>query len=139
MENDSIRSVGSDTLVDIWIEGKMRALCVSHEAIGAFIGFERARGLSELDRREFVRTHLPLVVSAAKSRLTEAGADADALTIDVGQLPRGDGQSGERRLRDRRKSERRQLKVPRPGQPERRKNDRRQGDRRSRPPKPKGD
>ena len=136
MENDSIRSVGSDTLVDIWIEGKMRALCVSHEAIGAFVGFERAGGMTDLDRREFVRTHLPLVISAAKTRLSETGADAEALTIDVGQLPRGDGRSGERRLRDRRKSERRQLKLPRPGQTERRKSDRRQGDRRTRAPKP---
>ena len=137
MENDSIRSVGNDTLVDIWIEGKMRALCVSQEAIGAFLGFERAGGMSDLDRREFVRTHLPLIISAAKSRLAEVGADVDAVTIDVGQLPRGDGQSGERRLRDRRKTERRQMKLPRPGQPERRKGDRRQGDRRSKPPKPK--
>jgi hypothetical protein len=137
LENDSIRSVGSDTLVDIWIEGKMRALCVSQEAIGAFLGFERAGSMSDIDRREFVRTHLPLVISAAKTRLSEAGADADALSIDVGQLPRSDGRSGERRLRDRRKSERRQLKVPRPGQQERRKSDRRQGDRRTRPPKPK--
>jgi hypothetical protein len=137
LENDSIRSVGSDTLVDIWIEGKMRALCVSHEAIGAFIGFERAAGMSDLDRREFVRTHLPLVIGAAKERLSEAGADADALTIDVGQLPRGDGRSGDRRLRDRRKGERRQLKLPRAGLPDRRKSDRRQGDRRTRPPKPK--
>jgi len=137
MENDSIRSVGSDTLVDIWIEGKMRALCVSQEAIGAFLGFEVTGGMSDLDRREFVRTHLPLVISAAKACLAETGADADALTIDVGQLPRGDGRSGERRLRDRRKTDRRQMKVPRPGQPERRKSDRRQGDRRSRPPKPK--
>ena len=137
MENDSIRSVGNDTLVDIWIEGKMRALCVSQEAIGAFLGFERAGGMSDLDRREFVRTHLPLIISAAKSRLAEVGADVDAVTIDVGQLPRGDGQSGERRLCDRRKTERRQMKVPRPGQPERRKGDRRQGDRRTKPPKPK--
>jgi hypothetical protein len=137
LENDSIRSIGSDTLVDIWIEGKMRALCVSQEAIGAFLGFERAGGMSDMDRREFVRTHLPLVISAAKTRLGEAGADADALTIDVGQLPRSDGRSGERRLRDRRKTERRQAKVARPGQQERRKGDRRQGDRRTRPPKPK--
>lgn len=138
MENDSIRSVGSDTQVDIWIDGKMRSLCVSQDAIGAFIGFDRASGMSDLDRREFVRTHLPLVIAAAKGRLSEADADADALTIDVGQLPRSDGRIGERRLRDRRKGERRQVNVPRPGQPERRKGDRRQGERRTRPPKPKG-
>ena len=37
MENDSIRSVGSDTLVDIWIDGKMRSLSVSLEAIGGMV------------------------------------------------------------------------------------------------------
>ena len=47
MENDSIRSVGSDTLVDIWIDGKMRSLSVSLEAIGAFLGFDKAAGMSE--------------------------------------------------------------------------------------------
>ena len=69
MENDSIRSVGSDTLVDIWIDGKMRSLSVSLEAIGAFLGFDKASSMSERDRCEFVRTHLPVVVAAAKQRL----------------------------------------------------------------------
>src|SRR3954449_7436665 len=102
MENDSIRSVGSETLVDIWIEGKMRALCLSQEAIGAFLGFEVAGGMSDLDRRDFERPHLPLIISAAKSLPAETGADVEALTIDVGQLPRGDGRSGEGRAGDRR-------------------------------------
>ena len=47
MENDSIRSVGSDTLVDIWIDDKMRSLLVSPEAIGAFLGFDKAAGMSD--------------------------------------------------------------------------------------------
>ncbi len=68
MENDSIRASGNTTVVDIWIEGKMRAVAISNEAVGAFVGFERARGMTESDYCEFVRTHLPLVVSAAKSR-----------------------------------------------------------------------
>ena len=137
MENDSIRSVGSETLVDIWIDGKMRALSVSHEAIGAFLGFDKAADMSDLDRCEFVRTHLPLVVTAAKLRLSETDRDADDIVIDVGQLPRPDGRSGDRRRTDRRKEERRKISVPRPGQAERRKGDRRAGDRRTRPPKPK--
>lgn len=137
MENDSIRSIGTDTLVDIWIDGKMRSLCVSHEAIGAFLGFERAAGLSDPDRREFVRTHLPLIVAAATARLGETDFTADAVTIDVDQLPRPDGRPGNRRGDERRKGERRKTSLPRPGQTERRRSDRRQSDRRTRPPKPK--
>ncbi len=137
MENDSIRSLGTDTLVDIWIDGKMRSLSVSQEAIGAFLGFERASGMSDQDRCEFIRTHLPLIVSAAKQRLSDTNRNADEVVIDVGQLPRSDGRSGDRRQTDRRKGERRKMTVPRAGQPDRRKGDRRAGERRSRPPKPK--
>jgi len=137
LENDSIRTIGTDTLVDIWIEGKIRALCVSHEAIGAFLGFDQARDMTESDRCEFVRTNLPLIVTAAKARLAETGFDAEAVTIDVGQLPRPDGKPGDRREDDRRKGERRRLDVPRRGQAERRRNDRRQGDRRTKPAKPR--
>ena len=137
MENDSIRSIGSDTLVDIWIDGKMRALCVSHEAIGAFLGFDQAADMTEHDRCEFVRTHLPLVVTAAKARLGETDFTADAVSIDVGQLPRPDGRPGDRRENDRRKGDRRKAKLPRPDQTERRRGDRRQGDRRARPTKPR--
>jgi hypothetical protein len=113
MENDSIRSVGSDTLVDIWIEGKMRSLCVSHEAIGAFLGFEQAAGMSDRDRCEFVRTNLPLIVSTAKQRLSETDRNSGEVTIDVGHLPRTDGKSGDRRAIDRRAGERR-TRAPKP-------------------------
>jgi hypothetical protein len=134
MENDSIRSSGTNTLVDIWIDGKIRSICVSQQAIGAFVGFDRAAGMSDRDRCEFVRMQLPLVVSAAKSRLSELGPTAEALTIDVGQLPRPDGQSGDRRRADRRKADRR--KVERPREPERRRSDRRQRERRTPTTKP---
>jgi hypothetical protein len=137
LENDSIRTIGTDTLVDIWIEGKIRALCVSHEAIGAFLGFDQTRDMTESDRCEFVRTHLPLIVTAARTRLAETGFDVEAVTIDVGQLPRPDGKPGDRREDDRRKGERRKMSLPRRGQPERRRNDRRQGDRRTKPAKPR--
>ena len=132
MENDSIRASGTDTLVDIWIDGKMRSICVSHEAIGAFVGFEQAGALTDDSRCEFVRTHLPLVITAAKARLRETGYLANTVTIDVGELPRPDGQSGERRRSDRRKTERRKQSLPLGSKPERRRGDRRQGQRRTR-------
>ena len=33
MDNNSIRSVGATTLVDIWIDGKLRSICVTRSAI----------------------------------------------------------------------------------------------------------
>ena len=71
MENDLIRASGTNTLVDIWIEGKMRSLCVSQQAIGAHLGFNEAKGLSDRDRCEFVRANLALIVTAAQGRLRE--------------------------------------------------------------------
>ena len=135
MENDSIRTSGTNTLVDIWIEGKLRGICVSHEAIGAYLGFERATGMSGDERCEFVRTHLPLVVRAAKDRLRDLDQDAEAVNIEVGQLPRSDGQSGDRRKGDRRRTERRKTDS-KGDRPERRRTDRRQAERRSKPRSP---
>jgi hypothetical protein len=135
MENDSIRSSGSNTLVDVWIDGKMRAISVSREAIGAFLGFERTPRMSESDRCEFVRTHLPLLVAAAKTRLRDTNPDADAVALDAGHLPRSDGRSGDRRKAVRRKTERRKADSPSAHQPERRRANRRQGTRRAKSPK----
>ena len=133
MENDSIRASGSNTLVDIWIEGKMRSLCVSQQAIGAFIGFDEAREMTDRDRCDFVRTNLALVVAAARTRLRDTDLTADDVILDVGQLPRPDGASGERRKAERRKVDRRKSDRPRPGAPERRRGNRRQGERRTPP------
>lgn len=135
MENDSIRSSGTDTLVEIWIEGKLRSVCISQQAIGAYVGFEKASGMSDRDRSEFVRAHLPLIVSAAKARLLESNLAADNVVIDVDDLPRDDGAKGNRRKAERRKTDRRRSNQPRGALPDRRRSDRRQGERRSPPPK----
>jgi hypothetical protein len=133
MENDSIRASGTDTLVDLWINGKLRAICVSQEAIGAFVGFAQASSMSDKGRCEFVRTNLPLVIAAAKTRLRDSPA-ADAVTIDAGQLPRPDGRVGDRRQGERRKDDRRRSeREPDPSRPDRRRSDRRTGERRRAP------
>ena len=130
MENDSIRSSGTDTLIELWIDGKLRAISITQEAIGAFVGFTQMTAMAEKDRCEFVRTNLPLVIAAAKARLND-DPDADALTLDAGQLPRPDGRQGERRQQDRRKGERRKIdRPPDPSRPDRRRGDRRSGERR---------
>lgn len=131
MENDAIRASGSNTLVDIWIEGKIRAICVSRDAIGAFVGHDAAAEMSEDDRCEFVRKHLPLIVSAAKAKLAD-NPTAGLINIDGGQIrsPDSDG-GGDRRKAERRKSERR--KQDRPVPVDRRRSDRRKSDRRRSP------
>lgn len=130
MENDSIRASGSDTLIDLWINGKLRSICVSQEAIGAFVGFAEATAMSEKGRCEFVRTNLPLVIAAAKTRLRDNPA-ANSVTIDAGHLPRSDGRVGDRRKSDRRKAERRQgPRAADASKPDRRRGDRRGGERR---------
>ena len=140
MENDSIRSNGSSTLVDIWIEGKLRAISVSRSAIEDFLALtpDRAAAMSEGDRCEFVRKNLALVVRAAKTRLKDTEPGAEAIAIDAGHLPgAGRGRGVDRRKPgNRRKSERRKPETPgeRPvgdrRQGERRRGDRRKGDRR---------
>src|SRR3954468_20679338 len=118
MENDSIRASGTETLVGMWIDGKMRGICVSHEAIGAFLGFDRAAALSDEDRCDFVRKHLPVVVAAAKNKLRENPA-AETVVIGANELSRPDGRTDDRRKGERRKGERRQTDRVKDGTPER--------------------
>ena len=133
MENDSIRASGTNTLIDLWLGGRMRSICISQEAIGAIVGFDQMTAMSDKERCEFVRTNLPLVMAAAQERLA-ADAECDSISIDAGQLPRPDGRAGERRAGDRRKSERRKAERP-SGLPDRRRGDRRLSERRR--PKPR--
>jgi hypothetical protein len=111
--------MGDSTLVDLWIEGKFRAITISRQAIEAFLPPDKVAALSENDRREFVRTHLAIVVRAATERL-RANPLADSISIDQlsGEVR---ASSPERRAGgDRRKGERRKLNIGPPGGIERR-------------------
>ena len=131
MENDSIRASGSDTLIDIWVEGKLRAICVTRAAIETFLGRNAGVGMSDDDRCEFVRTHLPQLVNAVKTRLRDGNPTSDTVVIEAGQLGGvGDRRKGERRRTERRKSGRAAQELP---QGERRRTERRKGDRRQSP------
>jgi hypothetical protein len=127
MESDSIRASGKNTLVDIWVDGKLRAISLSREAVETALGTNRPVGMSEEERCEFVRTHLALVVTAAKAKLRDTDPDADNVFIDIG------GRTLDRRKSERRKGERRKLNRPVESLPkgERRRTDRRKKDRRS--------
>jgi len=108
METDSIRTSGENTVVDIWIDGKMRSVSISGDAIAAFLRLtpDKAATLGDEDRREFVRMHLDLVVNTARDRLRDMDPGANAVVIDMkpGMVQAGDRQSGDRRKGDRRKA-----------------------------------
>jgi hypothetical protein len=137
METDTIRPSGSDTLVDMWIEGKMRGVCVSRGAIEAYLGLmpDQSATMTEDDRCEFVRNHLTLVMSAARNRLQDTSLAAGSIVIEPGQLGGSARAAGDRRKTERRKSERRKADRPEaiPVQGDRRRADRRRGERRSKP------
>lgn len=120
MESDSVRTTGDSTLVDLWIEGKFRAITISRQAIEAYLQISpSADSMSETDRREFVRTHLGLIVTAATEFL-RANPGSETIEIDQlgGAVPRT--RSDRRAGGDRRKSDRRKQNLGPPGGVERR-------------------
>jgi hypothetical protein len=123
MENDSVRTNGRSTLVDIWIDGKLRGISVSREAIEAFLRLppDRAAAMSDEDRREFVRTNLAAVVAAATNWLRDNDPSADSVTLDAVQAGgRASERPGDRRHGDRRKGDRRKIDLGPPPSGERR-------------------
>ena len=123
MENDTVRTTGDNTLVDMWIDGKLRAIAVSRRAIEAFLRLppDRAAALSDDNRNEFVRTHLTLILQAAARRVRDSDPGAGIVAIDAGQLRPGTSPSGERREGgDRRKGDRRKVNLGPPQSGERR-------------------
>src|SRR5206468_5805947 len=122
MESDSVRTMGDSTLVDLWIEGKFRAITISRQAIESYLGVspDAAASMGETDRREFVRTHLSVVVSAATAWL-RANPEAETIVIDtLNSNGARRGNDGERRTGDRRRGERRKINIGPPGGIERR-------------------
>ena len=122
MESDTVRTMGDSTLVDLWIEGRFRAITISRQAIEAYLNLSAsdAQAMGETDRREFVRTHLSLVVTAAAQQLR---AHPDAETIEIDQLGEAAPRSGAAERRsggDRRKGDRRKVNLGPPGGVERR-------------------
>ena len=119
MESDSVRSSGEMTVVDMWVEGKLRGISVSRSAIESFLRLPSgAPAMTDEDRREFVRTHLAQIVAAAKTRLLSMDPDTDSIVIDAAPAAAPDSKaaSGDRRRSgDRRKEERRKINktVPR--------------------------
>ena len=133
MESDTIRSIGGKTVVDMWLDGRMRGICVTKGAIESHLGI--AGEISEDDRAEFVRTNLGLIMNAARDRLRELGEDADEVIIDTGQLGTKAAPGRDRRQAQRRKGERRKADRPEaiPPSGDRRRSQRRKEDRRGTP------
>jgi hypothetical protein len=113
--------MGDVTLVDLWIEGKSRAITITREAIESYLGLapHDAASMGETERREFVRTHLSVVVAAATARLRD-NPEAGTIEVDALAAARSPASVGERRTGDRRKGERRKRNLGPPGGVERR-------------------
>ena len=118
MENDSVRTIGEETLVDVWVEGKMRSIVVPRAAIEALGNLSpgKVQLMSDEQRNAFVRDHLGLVVSAAAEQLRRSGQDDQFVTIGA-PAPHA---STDRRQGDRRKGERRKANQGPPPAGERR-------------------
>ena len=141
VENDSIRSSGEFTLVEVWIDGKLRNISIGPDAIGAFLQLspDRAAAISDEDCREFVRTRLSSVVKAAKERLRNSDPNAETIMVAADQM-RVHEMAGfvDRRKGDRRKTDRRKSTGSSGLIGDRRSGDRRKSDRRKRSTPPKG-
>jgi hypothetical protein len=122
MENDSVRTTGETTVVDMWIDGKLRSVAVTRGAIETFLQLPSDRRLGEDERSEFVRTHLTVVHKAAVECLRSSNAATDTIRIEAGQLGTGrvTSSGADRRTGDRRKGERRKANLGPPGGIERR-------------------
>jgi hypothetical protein len=118
MESDSLRSSGEFTVVDMWVEGKLRSISVSRAAIESFLRLPPgASAMSDEDRREFVRTHLAQIVAAAKTQLQSMDPDTDSIVIDAAEAPAttdAKPAADRRRGGDRRKDDRRKVTTPVP-------------------------
>lgn len=123
MEGDSIRVIGENTLVDVWIAGKVRSVSVTKAAIAAFLEVpdHEADMLTEERRKEFMRTHLSRVVAVAQKRLIGMDPATECVTIDSVTTSPPAPTGGDRRQGDRRKGERRKLNLGPPPTGERRK------------------
>lgn len=82
MELDCIRTVGRNTCLSIWIEGKMRAVTVSPEAVSAW---SSRQAISDEDCIDYLRTHLHLVQGAARERLRRDDLTATEVFLDVAE------------------------------------------------------
>ena len=117
MESDSLRSSGDFTIVDMWVEGKLRSISVSRAAIDSFLRLPPGSStMTDDDRREFVRTHLAQIVAAAKTQLQSMNPTADSIVIDAPDSGAADAKptTDRRRGGERRKGDRRKVNKPVP-------------------------
>jgi hypothetical protein len=82
MELDCIRSAGKNVCVSIWIEGQMRSVTVSAQAISGAVS--SASPMSDDDCHDWVRTNLRQVHAAARARLV--GHDLRATEVFLDKL-----------------------------------------------------
>lgn len=112
MEGDTIRTSGSDTLIDLWVEGRVRQIVVTREAIAATLGADMASNMDEAQRENFVRQRMKLVQAAARTAVAERPALERIVIRAAALVDPYLGGGGERRRSDRRIGDRRRIQGP---------------------------
>lgn len=94
MESDAVRTIGDDTVVDMWVGGQFRSISVPREAIMGFLRLSGgpAAAFSDEQLREFVRRHLRLIAAAAEDALRDLHPNAATVQIDAELLRRHGGE-----------------------------------------------
>lgn len=74
---------GPEHCVSVWIDGKMRAVTVSPNAVSAWLS--STHPISEEDCIGYLRTHLHLVQHAAREKLRRSDMTATEVFLDVAE------------------------------------------------------
>ena len=71
MTNEEVKPHGDATLVSIELDGMWRRITITREAIEEHLHLssEKAAAMTEHERCEFVRTHLPYVFAAVRRKI----------------------------------------------------------------------
>lgn len=75
MTNEEVKAHGDATLVSIELEGIWRRITITREAIEEHLHLspEKAGAMTEAERCEFVRSHMPYVFAAVRRKIRESG------------------------------------------------------------------
>lgn len=88
MLDGDIIANGEDVVLQLELLGKARTICVTRETIEDKLKLpsEHAATFSSDERCDFVRRHLPDVISAAMRKLQVSNATADVILISTGEM-----------------------------------------------------
>lgn len=74
---------GDNIIFDMWVEGKLRLVAVTREAIEDYLRLppEAAANFSPQDRVQFVQNNLSVIIAAAKWKLRNGQSEGHVIMI----------------------------------------------------------